>query len=532
MERVLEQFTDVRSVPTQTPGAQAWTARELLPDGRERPVLVKRLPGDAPARARATHALALVHPAIVPTRRWLREGDHLFVVRDFAAGQSLRQFTGDAARRAFDRLLSLLSPIVDAVEYAAGAGLPHGGVSQDNVLVRDDGRALLSDFAPVKHGSVAVPTSVLAPRADLWAVCELFKTLLPTRAREDEPGQKARLRLLKNLTDAQDKADTPAALRESLEALGQMADLLGFSSRANGDARTGPRLLWSIYPETVTLPTGGGAGFALRLHNAGDADAPVDAVTCDAVWLNAYERFAPFVLTPASRRDLLWTASAARLAPGRYEPHLLITSGTDEHAVPVPIVVTGEVPSVPEESPPAPNSGGAREQTSLPPRNGSTMQQDVAIAVTQEPDPAITSLGANGVVHLGVQNVGPTRLRLDKITPSPAWLVYPGGFQGLWIEPGRTEYLGFSVVGASLPGGDFKAEVLFGVSVLTETLVGMEPVRREMRCDVRVRVVRGALDAQAAADKAAKSAARGPGCAGPAVLLLAGVAVLVHVLWG
>ena len=96
MDRVLSQFEEVVSLPSAIPGAAAWTAWE--PNGGRR-VLIKRLPDDT-AKTRATQALALRHPRIVPTRRWLRDGDSFYVVRDWVSGQNLRQALSDLAQRA------------------------------------------------------------------------------------------------------------------------------------------------------------------------------------------------------------------------------------------------------------------------------------------------------------------------------------------------------------------------------------------------------------------------------------------------
>src|SRR5689334_13855289 len=112
MDRVLSQFEDVAEAATATPGAAAWTARE---PGQGRRVLIKRLP-DGRAKTRATQALALRHPHVVPTRRWLRDDGSFYVVRDYVPGRNLRQALGDLSQRAFDRLQNFLSPILDALD--------------------------------------------------------------------------------------------------------------------------------------------------------------------------------------------------------------------------------------------------------------------------------------------------------------------------------------------------------------------------------------------------------------------------------
>jgi len=133
--------------------------------------------------------------------------------------------------------------------------------------------------------------------------------------------------------------------------------------------------------------------------------------------------------------------------------------------------------------PPTPTPAGQ-------PSNG----EHPGIACVQEPDPGLVRYGQNGVLHLGVRNIGPTRLRVDRLHTRPKWLTYPGDLRAVWIEPGETQYLGFAVDTAGLAGGDYRAEVTFTTSILTETLLGPKPVWRDMTCEVRVRVVRAGGD--------------------------------------
>lgn len=530
MDRVLAQFEDVEEVPTATPGARAWRARDL--PGR-RDVLIKRLPDGAGGKTRATQALALAHPHIVPTRRWLRDEGHLYVVRDFAPGANLRQSLADLSRRAFDRLQSLLDPVLDALDYAHRAGLPHGGVTPENVLIAPSGAALLADFATVENTDGAhgryVPRSLLAadgrptPRADFYALCEIYKEFLPPRSPEDEAGSAARARLLRNLSETQQTAGSADELRYKLEAVGRMADLLGFGAgaqEADGVAQfQGARLVSTVSPSTVTLSPGGVAAVSLSLGNDGDLPLRVESVASDAVWLNLPSRMEPFSLAPDARRELIWTLSGARLLPGSYTAHLTVRSNSGmrterpadgaswhEQTIDVPALVTG-LPALPP-SPVSPPSCPAPladdlpdfqpEKTMVFPVRALTPVADPAkaeehpgIAVTQEPDPALARSGQNGVLHLAVRNIGAQRLRLDRVNTYPSWLVYPGQFQAVWIEPGATQYLGFSIVAANLPGGDYTAHVTFVTSITTETLLGPKPLWREMKCDVRVRVLRG-----------------------------------------
>ena len=253
MDRVLSQFEEVVSVATATPGAAAWTAREA---GGGRRVLIKRLPGDA-GKTRATQALALRHPRIVPTRRWLRDGDSFYVVRDWVPGRNLRQTLSDLAQRAFDRLHARLLPLLDALDYAHGAGLPHGALTPENVLTD---AAVPRLRAAVRLRRCRAPRMrPPTPRRDFYDLCELYKEFLPARPADDEAGAAARVRLLRNLTETQQTAESAEELRYKLDAVARMADLLGFSARGLEDGRRAG-------------PAGRAAGLRrLAAHGAGHA---------------------------------------------------------------------------------------------------------------------------------------------------------------------------------------------------------------------------------------------------------------------
>lgn len=545
MDRVLGQFEDVREVATATPEARAWRGRDLL-SGRE--ALIKRLPASGGYKTRATQSLALSHSHIVPTRRWLRDGDGLYAVRDFVPGSNLRQTLVDASRRAFDHLQFLLNPILDALDYAHRFGLTHGGVTPENVLVDSEGNSLLCDFATIENPSplrdAYVPRELLAAngqataRTDFYALCELYKEFLPERSVEDEAGAAARQRLLRNLSETQQAATDAEELRYKLEAVGKMAELLGFSGEQGegGKVWRPAHLVCSVAPAIATLAPGGGTNVTLSLTNEGDQDLHVESITTDVVWLNLPTRLAPFDLPPDSRRNLVWIVSGARLQAGSYNATLTVRSNSDmsaaesldktrwsEQAIAVPTIVRGAAEANALDDAASSEIRPLAEELPLPDMASSKYASDSehpGIAVMQEPDPGLARSGQNGVLHLAVKNIGSRRLRVDSVTPFPSWLVYPGIFSALWIEPGDTQYLGFSIVTATLPGGDYKAAVTFVTTVLTETLLGLQPERRQMKCDVRIRVVRG-IAAQADLGKVA-----GGGCAPAVLAMISGASLL------
>jgi len=510
MDRVLSQFEDVLSLPTSVSGAAAWTARE--PDGGRR-VLIKRLPDDE-AKTRATQALALRHPRIVPTRRWLRDGEGFYVIRDWVSGCNLRLALSDLALRAFDRLHARLLPLLDALDYAHSAGLSHGAVTAENVLVdeRFPDLALLSDFA---RAPLSTPGET-PPLADFVGLCQLYKEFLPARPADDEAGTEARTRLLRNLSETQQTTQSAEELRYKLDAIARMAALLGFDAadvEAESGARTrlGARLVCALTPPTATLAPGGGTTVTLALDNEGDAPLHVESVASDVVWLNLPNRFNPVDLPPGTGGDLIWTLSGARLEPGAYQATLTVRSNDGlaspaptpgaawpEQTVAVPVLVKGVNPEETYVGPvPLAESllHPPPQQPAGHPAGQTASGEHPGIACVQEPDPGLVRYGQHGVLHLGVRNIGPTRLRVDRLHTRPKWLTYPGDLRSVWIEPGETQYLGFAVDAVGLAGGDYRAEVTFTTSILTETLLGPKPVWRDMTCEVRVRIVRAGTDA-------------------------------------
>jgi len=526
MDRVLAEFTDVNEVdtPERRQGIMTWRAHDVTLD---RTVLIKRFPGSY-RKARTTHSLGLNHPRIVPARRWLTDSGYLYVVRDWVDGDNLRGRLSNPGARAFDRLRKLLDPVLDALEYAHTAGQAHGAVTPENVLIAGDGRAILSDFgmAAEKNGSRGVyspppqfrPNGDPTPRADYFQICEVYKEFLPERAIDDEAGTAARARLIRNLSDVQMTSANVDELRYKLDAVTRIAELLGFCSTAPEDqtapTRIGPKLVCQVMPTTAVVNAGSGTSVALTIWNEGDEPLRIEAVGSDVVWLNNQARFTPFVLNADDERDIAFTLSAARLRPGAYSPSLIVRSnhgmaptqtpgeGTPwhQHVIAVPVLVQGEAET--EEPPtlsPPPLAERLPMRETIPPPLETGMrpvpparQDSPGIACTQEPDPTVIQYGQSGVLHVGVKNIGAQRLRIDKVKTRPSWLSYPGEFQPVWIDPGATQFLGLTVAASTLTAGDYRAEISFTTSVQEETEVGQRNVWREMKCDVRVRVVRTA----------------------------------------
>lgn len=133
-----------------------------------RQVALKTLPkdrvGDAKARARlvreARSAAALEHPAIAQVFD-VGEADDggAFLVMELVRGESLRTLMGSGALER-DELLDVLRQVADALDHAHAHGVIHRDIKPDNIMVRDDGRAVLLDFGLAKDLGPAVADTV------------------------------------------------------------------------------------------------------------------------------------------------------------------------------------------------------------------------------------------------------------------------------------------------------------------------------------------------------------------------------------
>ena len=129
-----------------------------------RQVALKTLPpervGDAKARARlqreARSAAALEHPGIAQVYDVGETDDGgAFLVMELVRGRSLRELmrTGALDR---EETLEVIAQIAAALDHAHRSGVIHRDIKPDNVMVRDDGRAVLLDFGLAKDLGPAV----------------------------------------------------------------------------------------------------------------------------------------------------------------------------------------------------------------------------------------------------------------------------------------------------------------------------------------------------------------------------------------
>jgi tRNA A-37 threonylcarbamoyl transferase component Bud32 len=230
--------------------------------------MVKRIA--AVNKGRATEALGLLHPNIVRTRRWLLDSNYLFVVRDVVRGKNLRQSLAapGGARPSPEVLRRVLLPVLDAVEYAHGHGMAHGGLSPDNILIGEDAQVYVSDFATTDPNSAAhVPVyqGKATVLGDVKALGRVLAAYLPQVGAFASPVVRGRIEGLIA------RCDTLGDLRAIINSLEKLASAPAPSTPPTSSAPTSPRT------GGTSAGSGGGGGTATATPTIKSSVAPVKA---------------------------------------------------------------------------------------------------------------------------------------------------------------------------------------------------------------------------------------------------------------
>ena len=126
-------------------GAFAATWAVSGPDGEPAAVkLLDRAPGEE------LRALSRVcHPCVVGVQGFGTVPTH-YLVLDLVAGRTLTRVI-QAGPHSDDQVVAVLAPLADALAAVHGAGVVHGDVKPDNVLLSDTGLPVLVDFGMAGH---------------------------------------------------------------------------------------------------------------------------------------------------------------------------------------------------------------------------------------------------------------------------------------------------------------------------------------------------------------------------------------------
>ena len=144
MVRSLEGFILIELVGFGATG-EVWRAR---PDGGGPEVALKWLTDEAVdtdlLSAAALHEFE--HPHVARLLDLRRDGPKVVLVHEFVAGVSLATLLTERDHLSGAEVVTLLTPVADALGAAHDAGLLHGNLSPTAVLVTPDGRPMLTDL--------------------------------------------------------------------------------------------------------------------------------------------------------------------------------------------------------------------------------------------------------------------------------------------------------------------------------------------------------------------------------------------------
>jgi serine/threonine-protein kinase len=137
-------------------------------------ILHDSLTGDATFlerfRREAHAAASLSHPNVVTVHDVGQDGNRHYIVMQLVEGQDLKTIIRREAPLSLEKAINLTIQICQGIGYAHRAGFVHCDVKPQNVLVTEDGRALVADF-----GIARIVTEATASRTDLaWGTPHYF----------------------------------------------------------------------------------------------------------------------------------------------------------------------------------------------------------------------------------------------------------------------------------------------------------------------------------------------------------------------
>ncbi len=92
----------------------------------------------------------LEHPNIVAIYDFSEHEGTPYLVMRFVEGRTLKALLGEQHPLPLPRVLEILRPVCDALEYAHGQGVLHRDVKPSNILIEDDGKVFVTDFGLAK----------------------------------------------------------------------------------------------------------------------------------------------------------------------------------------------------------------------------------------------------------------------------------------------------------------------------------------------------------------------------------------------
>jgi serine/threonine-protein kinase len=104
-------------------------------------------------RQEARISARINHPNVVRTLHVDEQGDLLYLVMDYVAGQTARSLVESKGPLSLPQALQIAQDAARGMQAAHEHGVIHRDIKPDNILVADDGRVLLSDLGLAKAAS-------------------------------------------------------------------------------------------------------------------------------------------------------------------------------------------------------------------------------------------------------------------------------------------------------------------------------------------------------------------------------------------
>jgi serine/threonine-protein kinase len=126
-----------------------------------RSVVVKRLRAEVASKAEALQRFEraassearLSHPHIARVYDVLTHEGVPVIIREFEAGETLKELLLRQGRLSVERTLDIALPVVEALDYAHQQGMLHGDIKPGNILIGERGDVKVTDFGQVMSGS-------------------------------------------------------------------------------------------------------------------------------------------------------------------------------------------------------------------------------------------------------------------------------------------------------------------------------------------------------------------------------------------
>ena len=199
-------MSEVRAALAATLGPLFRVEREVRPVGADRlfvvtqiplgpALLVKVLPAatslaiDGQQFERQLLLLAdrLRHPNLVGPKGGGRAGSFIFHARPFVEGTTLRAWIGNNGALTLARAVDVLRAILSGLAHAHNAGVAHGDLRAEHVLLGDAGGVALADT-----GIAGTLGHSVVRRSDMVALGNLVREMLLGSTNPDEPVERIR----------------------------------------------------------------------------------------------------------------------------------------------------------------------------------------------------------------------------------------------------------------------------------------------------------------------------------------------------